>query len=621
MSPKVKNNSGRVFFPQRRHLNTRSRGGLCRAGQKAVRLLRISRHKHALFGVKYGKLFPVMGIVRHIVVALVALMFTLFTWLGGGIVPRWLAPWVPWVTLLLIEVMLLLPEQRRTESLLEARTRVWKSLLRDPLTWLSLALVAFLTVQWLNAYTFLEWDPAKQAWEVVSPAFEWLRHPDTAALLERTPANPRQATYLRLPDSLPVPWLPHALRADEAVTVLAWFAPVLTALLAMRHATLRHSKRMLCAFICAMTSVLAVAGIFQYLVGGTFLYWGMESHAFFFATFGYPNHAACFFPAVMALALGMLLWKIEHREHSRMPAVLYIGTFILCAVSAILSGSRAGVLFTLAIIGFAALYIPLRYFESMSMRLRVALPALLFTLAAIVIGSAAFRIYAVSANERRAAAIASATTPEAHAAAFAMPTYRAIPAVDAVLKEIGETDWAHFIRHPMLMRSGYQGILALRQLEDYPLFGSGAWSFRWLNINYINTELPEEREWLRNRKVSGQANVHNDTLQFLAEHGWVGFGLMLGCIAALVLPFFKTLLRSPSVPQNDAVADRIWFNRICAYCIFALAATTLIAAHSFIDLVFRSPACMMLYGLLFVCAEGFVPRRTVLPKTAPSAQA
>lgn len=560
-----------------------------------------------------------MGIARYAVVALVALMLTLFTWLGGGIVPKWLAPWTPWLTLLLAEVMLLLPEQRRQESLLDARSRVWRGIIRDPLTWLTLALTLFLSIQWLNAYSFVEWNPTEQMWQVMSPAFECLRHPDVAKIIAQPPADPTQAVYLRIPDSAPIAWLPTSLRADEAVTVLAWFTPILVALLAIRHATLRHSKRLLCTFICAMTSTLAIAGILQYVVNGTFLYWGMESHAFFFATFGYPNHAACFFPAVMALSLGMFLWNMEHREYTRVPAWFYLISAMLCALSAILSGSRAGVLFVLAITAFTTIYVPIRYFGSMSPKLRIVVPTFLFLLAFTVIGTAVFRIYAVESNAKRAQALKLATTPEEHAAAFALPAYRTIPAIDTVLKEIGDTDWEAFIEHPMLMRAGYQGILAVRQWHDYFYVGSGAWSFRWLNAQYINTEDPEERDWLRARTGVGQANVHNDTLQFLAEHGIIGFGLMVACALALAIPFWATLLRSPAVPQNDNVADRCWFNRICAYCVFALVATTLIAAHSFIDLVFRSPACMMLYGLIFVCANGFVPRKKVTSPTPSQA--
>ena len=93
---------------------------------------------------------------------------------------------------------------------------------------------------------------------------------------------------------------------------------------------------------------------------------------------------------------------------------------------------------------------------------------------------------------------------------------------------------------------------------------------------------------------------------------------MLGCVAALCLPFLWQLLRSPQIVVNDDLADRTWFNRINAFYLYAFVGTALIAAHSFIDLVFRSPACMMLYGLFFVCAEGFL---LGTPKAKPAATA
>ena len=48
---------------------------------------------------------------RYLTCALVAILLTLYAWLGGGIVAPWLAPWTPWITLLIGEVALLLPEQ------------------------------------------------------------------------------------------------------------------------------------------------------------------------------------------------------------------------------------------------------------------------------------------------------------------------------------------------------------------------------------------------------------------------------------------------------------------------------------------------------------------------------
>ena len=558
-----------------------------------------------------------MGMERYLVCALVAVLLTLFTWLGGGIVASWLTPWTPWFTLLLAEVALVLPEQRADETLFDARRRVWRGLVRDPLTWLAILLIGFLAIQWLNACAFLVWDPEARAWQTASPAFGWLLDP--ANLSQPPPANPREVTYLPLLGTHPWPWLPWSLHAGEARGVLDWFPPVLVALLAVRHAMLRRTQRLLMAYVCAMAGALAIAGIVQFVAGGTFLYWGRETHAFFFATFGYPNHAASFFPAVMAISVGMTLWAAEHREHTRVPPWVYGICAALCAVSGVLSGSRAGMLLTLAVMAFTAVYVPFRSMGSWPARLRWAVPGTLLAVAAVALGTAAFRMHAVTANAARAQALREATTQEAREAAAAMPTYTAMPAIDGVLGEIAQTDWSFFLEHPMLMRSGYQGILALRQHAAHPWVGTGAWSFRWLNLSYIDPDNPEERKWYANRLGVGQANVHNDTLQYLAEHGWIGFGLMLGCVAALVLPFLRDFLSSPRYVASDAQADRCWLNRLDAYCVFAFVATAMMAVHSFIDLVFRSPACMLLYGLCFVCAPGFIVGRRLRPNPAQEA--
>ena len=586
---------------------------------------------------------------RFVVCALVGLLLTLYAWLGGGIVASWLTPWTPWLTLLLAEAALLIPEQRRGESLFDARRRVWRGLLRDPLAWCALLLIGFLAAQWLNACAFLEWDPAARAWQLASPAFPGLLSPEAleglrallppAALAKvdalppaealgalvkaiPPPADPALAAGLPFLGTQPWGWLPWSLNANEAWGVLNWFPPVLVALLAARHALLKRTKRLLMAYVCLMTAALALAGIVQFAVGGDFLYWGRETRAFFFATFGYPNHAACWFPAVLLLSVGMALWAHEHRDIAFLHPAVYGACAVLCAVSGVLTGSRAGMLFTLAIVVLVALYVPLRYFGSWAPRVRLAVVGTLTAVAVVALGTAAFRMYAVTANHARDEAIREARVakdPVALEAANALPAYPKMPAVDPVLGEIADTDWAAFFENPMLMRSGYQGILALRQYADHPWCGTGAWSFRWLNLSYIDPGNPDEARWFDARRGVGQANVHNDTLQFLAEHGTLGFALMVGCLLSLLIPFLGTLLSSPAHVLTDEQADRCWPNRLNVWCVFALFATALIALHSFIDLVFRSPACMMLYGLLFVCAPGFVVSRLNPPAEVPHA--
>ena len=606
---------------------------------------------------------------RYLTCALVAILLTLYAWLGGGIVAPWLAPWTPWITLLIGEVALLLPEQKRNETLFDARRRVWRGIVRDPLTWCSVALIAFLTLQWLNACVTVEWNPEAKAWQLPSPvstalitedavqktcAYEYIAPyvtPEVKASMEGLPPNEAMGVLLKgltppdkpeailtvhILDTQPWPGLPWSLFAAESRNALDWFPPILVALIAVRHALLKRNKRALMGFACVMSAVLALAGIVQYALDGQFLYWGMNATsgvdsqgglAYFFATFGYPNHAASWFSAVMLLSIGMALWASEHRDAARLHPVVYIVCAVLCCVSAILSGSRAGMLFALFIVAFAALYIPFRCLGSWSPSARFSVLGTLFLVAAVTLGTAAFRLYVIDANQTRADAIETAQADLAKAKsagaqeaidaalaaksnAEALPHYGEMPSVDLVFKEIYDTDWEVFFEDPIRGRSGYQGILAGRQHDAYPWFGSGAWSFRWLNTSYINPDAPEEKSWFGARGGVGQANVHNDTLQFLAEHGWIGFGLMLGCLASLALPFLWVLFTSPRHAFTDTLADRWWLNRIDAYCVFALVAILMMTVHSFIDIVFRSPACMLLYGLLFVCAPGFVLNRT-----------
>lgn len=546
-----------------------------------------------------------MGHLKYLIGVLVALLFTLYTWLGAGTISPWLRPWALWFALLLAEMMFIFPEQRRTENLFEARKRVLSNVLRDPLTWCCVGLFLFLTLQWLNAATFLEWDATTRTWTAIFPPLDWMAHPEAEAILATVP----KASSGAIVKDPYFTWLPWSLRADEARIVLDWFIPIFVSLLAVRHATGRHTKRLLMVYTCIMTCVLAMGGIFDWTMGTQVLCWGREAKAFFFATFGYPNHAACFFPAVMLMATGLLLWSYEHRERTRVPLILYIITIALCGISGVLSGSRAGVLFVAAIVAFSVFYIPFRFAGSWNWSRRILVSLLLLSTATVVLGTAGFRMYAIQANRDRKEAIAAATTEAEKEDALRMPTYAPMPAFDPVIDEIAQTEWGTFFENPMLMRSGYQGILALRQHDDYFWYGAGARSFSRLSGKYIDPNNPEEADWFDKRMGIGQANVHNDTLQFLAEHGWIGYGLMLACTLCLLVPFMRDLLTSPRHTQNDIVADRCWLNRINAFTLFAFIAILLITIHSLMELVFRSPACLMLWGLLFVCAPGFMPRR------------
>jgi O-antigen ligase len=120
---------------------------------------------------------------------------------------------------------------------------------------------------------------------------------------------------------------------------------------------------------------------------------------------------------------------------------------------------------------------------------------------------------------------------------------------------------------------------------------------------------PEES---KGKQVVGGSNVHNDMLQFLAEHGVVGFGLMMAFALGVVIPLLLEVIRfcrlKPTGEENPAsVLKTPWFYRVPPVIVAIFAGTTATVLHSFGDLPFRSPAILVIWLLAFVCASGWLP--------------
>ncbi len=126
--------------------------------------------------------------------------------------------------------------------------------------------------------------------------------------------------------------------------------------------------------------------------------------------------------------------------------------------------------------------------------------------------------------------------------------------------------------------------------RDYPWFGAGGWGFRY----FLATKLTPD-EWYK--VGTGQANVHNDPLQFLAEFGSLGTALMLVVMASLAFP----ILRKKAWRQPQAIP--------------LLAGLTMVMGHSLIDLPFRCPA--ILYAWLIGLAATTDPIITEHSSTIP----
>ena len=135
-----------------------------------------------------------------------------------------------WLSLMAAEVMFLLPSVRRTETLADARQRVWRALAWDPFFYLGVVFVGMVVVQWLNSGCELVYLSDADVWQVSDP---------------------------------PVSWAPFSVEARAALTQVAVFAACVTVGVCLRAALSRASKRLLLQTLACVSGGLAVYAVAQ----------------------------------------------------------------------------------------------------------------------------------------------------------------------------------------------------------------------------------------------------------------------------------------------------------------------------------------------------------------------
>lgn len=517
--------------------------------------------------------------------ALLSALLLYPAWVRGGTYTPIQAP-LPWLGLLVLLAVFAVPvlswRDVRSADVLRAMTA---RVLGDPIFYLGLGLLALLVVQWGNAGRSLVFDPAASRWIYTLPRIRWL---------------------------------PSAVTKAEAREMLIWFFPAWAAVLSVRSGLLGHrALRRLFGVLVASAVPLAAFGLVQYASGTKSIYWIHPVETEFFATFGYANHAASYFLLMMCLAagLGIRAFAKARRGRAWLPAVGYGMAFLLCLAAANLSLSRAAILLSWFITGFAACCLIGWNWFDLAPAARLNLVA--GSLATVVLG---FFLTAAMGMEALEKELVTLTKPYLGAkgtwlssfpvavslsltagflsacglVGFAWRARRAasgkglalalvvlslchLPAVGRVGGEAARESQASSSEKKVggLEERRAQMGAAVRIWKDHPWFGVGGWGYRYFLGMYLD---PVHWKWIK----PGKANVHNDPLQFLVEFGAVGAGLMAGIAWVLAAP-----LRRSGTWRGHAV-------------LLPLLGVGLVFLQSLIDLPFRCPA--VLYTWLVILA-------------------
>lgn len=498
-----------------------------------------------------------MGILfRYLPVYLVFATLAAFAWLHGGARADALLPTIPWLWAFLFEALLFFPQRHPHEDPVQARRRVWHDMKRDPLFYTTLVFLFLLVIPFTN--------------RGLCPSC------DAALIAQGAVASPA------------VPFIPYCLNAAEHFGVFIWFLPTLTAMLAAKHALSRSGKRLLMEMLVWNAAALAVLGFIQRATGATSAFWGTTPAApDFFSVFGYANMGGSFF--TMALAFSVGLWQTRVGEVAALPR--------LDKANGSISKQRLNRFIQAH---YACVAVVLNFFGALFTLSRAAV-----MLSAILAGLA-FLYYECSlllARHHRAKRVKSAAFVFLSGLIFLFAV--SVFAPDNLSKEMKSLD-AISVADRVSGRAQYHSRVAMAIFKDHPVWGVGGWGYRHYFADYLT------EEEAKHVQVTGGANVHNDYLQFLCEHGLAGAGALLAIFVMLLVPIFSDwyrLLLAARFTKSDKAPPM----PRAIYCLppgtfWILLGNLALMIHAFGDCPMRSGACLSTFFVTLACAPGYIPR-------------
>lgn len=554
-------------------------------------------------------------IYDNVVAIQVALVCSLFAWLYGGTLPSTLLPTMPWMLAILAEVLICFPQRHAGETTYEARARVWRRLGRDPLTWVCLGFTAMLIIPFFNKGLCLSCD-----------------YP--AIAFDGKPAEP------------PIAFIPFCVNRAEHLTVVLWFVPALTAMLAVKHALLKRGKRMMLTLVVWNGVILALVGMLQYVTGAKAPLWGDPegATAYFFSTFGYPNMAGDYFFLLFGLSVALWRWNVEAERKAAVQGggsvtlhghkafwrqhLLLVPSFILF-IGALMTLSRMamGVVSLLAVVFY--IHTTVSFLARMKKAQRVkglfVNLVILVVLATLVYafkkGELKIRKSGSSGESAPVAEVDSTVAADGKAtseqntdrefiAKYTSEEYQSLNEEEKLWETTIENARRESERISLVdgldraTGHGNQHVaIALRVWKDHPFFGCGGWGYRHFSVDKMTDD-----EFDHMQTVGG-VNVHNDYLQFLAEHGAVGLILFFLVIGLLLWPVFRIwrkmieAVRFLKAQPPKPIA--IFALPAPVFCILVTVLMTML--HALIDCPLRSPAVLTLFFVSMAALDGFLP--------------
>lgn len=491
----------------------------------------------------------------------VAAVASVLVWVMGGADGQLLIPILPWLIALMIEALFFCPQRYGGESIYEARDRVWGDLGGSRLFWVIFGFLLLLCVPFVNSG--------------LCPSC------DAAAIAQGRSARP------------PLPLLPFCVNRMDHLSVVLAFATVLVSVLGVTFCLTRHGQRLVLKTIIWNGTAVALFGFLQSTLNAPGPYWHLPRHyqPEFFATFGYVNMAGDYFVLLFGLAVAMWCHQVERARHALYEREKSDGRVVLIRRSENFWKDNY-YLFPAILFFFAAL-------NTLS---RAAIVLVAFTAAIYFLHILIVRLARMRESRRVIVGVWSAM-------AFLVLLFFATVFMPERMQREVKTLNATTVLDRVTGKAQYHTRVAASLWTDHFVFGCGGWGYQHLSV----PKMQELKIGINQMQYIGGANVHNDYLQALCEHGLVGFAAIVAITLLILLPvlkqwkFLAMAVRFKNPRRNQVPRPvQIFVLPQPAFIVLVACSATLI--HAFGDCPLRSVAVLDTFYIALAALPCFMPR-------------